>query len=257
MRPIGPIRSFDSTLIGHFNSHAAGGPANHTGRHFHRRGIHVVELDFGNVEHLSFCHLANFIGLGVGRALRDLRSLLEQDGSRRALRDELERPVTVDRHDDRNRRPLHLFRAIVELHHELTDIDPMGPQGSSHGRRRRSLSSRNLNFDLSCDRLFCHRACLSANPPIIYIETLKRRLKPAPQPFLPLSRTSYQTASYQTASTCQYSNSTGVDRPKISINTFTRPLASSTVSTVPSKLSNVPSLIFTRSPGAKSILIFG
>ena len=41
------------------------------------------------------------------------------------------------------------------------------------------------------------------------------------------------------------------------IITVTRPLASSMVSTSPSKFSNVPSLIFTRSPFLKLILSFG
>src|SRR5580765_4453048 len=62
---------------------------------------------------------------------------------------------------------------------------------------------------------------------------------------------------HYTASICQYSNSTGVERPKMLIITVTRPLASSMASTSPSKFSNVPSLIFTRSLTLKLIFSFG
>ena len=204
-----------------------------------------LNFGLGDVEHLRLGDLADLVGLGVGRPLGDLRRLLEQHGSRRALGDELERAVAVDRDDDGNRRPLHLFRAVVELHHELADVDAVRTQRSSDRRGRRRLPPRDLNLDL-CRDLLCHRACLS--PTADSIPSLEIR---------PAAAANCQRRPTYTVSTCQYSNSTGVERPKISISTLTRPLASSTVSTVPSKLSNVPSLIFTRSPGAKSILIFG
>ena len=66
-----------------------------------------------------------------------------------------------------------------------------------------------------------------------------------------------QSISVYTASTCQYSNSTGVDRLKIVIITVTRPLVLSIASTSPSKFSKFPSLTFTRSPLAKAIFNFG
>ena len=61
----------------------------------------------------------------------------------------------------------------------------------------------------------------------------------------------------QIRSTCQYSRSTGVGRLKMISMTLTRPRASMTSSTVPSKFSNGPSLILTRSPRSTSIRTFG
>ena len=71
----------------------------------------------------------------LGRAGGDAGGLLQQHGGGGALGDELERPVGVDRDLDRDRRPLHLLGPFVELHHELTDIDPVlaqaGPTGGA------------------------------------------------------------------------------------------------------------------------------
>ena len=63
--------------------------------------------------------------------------------------------------------------------------------------------------------------------------------------------------STQIRSTCQYSRSTGVGRLKMISMTLTRPRASMTSSTVPSKFSNGPSLILTRSPRSTSIRTSG
>ena len=59
-------------------------------------------------------------------------------------------------------------------------------------------------------------------------------------------------AEPQTFSTCPYSSSTGVERPKIETLTFTRPFSSSTSSTVPLKLVNGPSATRTCSPTSYS-----
>src|SRR6476620_11226114 len=58
----------------------------------------------------------------------------------------------------------------------------------------------------------------------------------------------FAEARHYTFSTCPYSSSTGVERPKIDTLTFTRPFSSSTSSTVPLKLVNGPSATRTCSP---------
>lgn len=53
---------------------------------------------------------------------------------------------------------------------------------------------------------------------------------------------------YLTRSTCSNSSSTGVARPKIDTDTFTRPRSKSSSSTTPLKLANGPSRTLTASP---------
>ena len=57
--------------------------------------------------------------------------------------------------------------------------------------------------------------------------------------------------------TCEYSSSTGVARPKIETETLTRPLPSSTSSTVPENELNGPSETRTSSPMRKEMVGFG
>src|SRR5208282_719746 len=61
---------------------------------------------------------------------------------------------------------------------------------------------------------------------------------------------------YQAFSTCQYSSSTGVLRPKMFTVTFNLPRSGSTSSITPLKLRNGPLLIFTVSPTSKLTLGF-
>jgi len=76
------------------------------------------------------------------------RGLLEEHRGRRALGDELERPVGIDGDLDRDGRPLHFLGPFVELHHELTDIHAMLPQGRSHRGGRRRLPAGALELHL-------------------------------------------------------------------------------------------------------------
>ena len=72
----------------------------------------------------------------------------EQHGGGGALGDELERPVGVDRDLDRDRRPLHLLGPFVELHHELTDVDPVLAQRRADRGRRGRLAAGALELHL-------------------------------------------------------------------------------------------------------------
>src|SRR5207245_1513160 len=80
---------------------------------------------------------------------RDAGRLLEQDRGRRALDDELEAPVAVNRDDHRHRDAAHLLRAVVKLAHELADVHAVLTERRTHRRRRRRLAARHLETNLS------------------------------------------------------------------------------------------------------------
>src|SRR5262249_14242956 len=74
--------------------------------------------------------------------------LLQEDGGGRALDDELEGAVRVDGDDHRQDQAAHLLGAVVELRHELADVDAVLAQRGADRRRRRRLAARALPLDL-------------------------------------------------------------------------------------------------------------
>ena len=188
----------------------------------------------------------------------DAGGLLQQDGGGGTLGDELERPVGVDRDLDRDRGPLHLLGPFVELHHELTDVDAVLAQRRADRRGRRRLTAGALELHFRRHH-FGHRL----RPRFRRIAGL--RSVPAwhassrgviRSPTRHVGHRPTRTTT-QIRSTCQYSRSTGVGRLKMISMTLTRPRPSMTSSTVPSKFSNGPSLILTRSPRSTSIRTLG
>ena len=92
--------------------------------------------------------LPTLVLLGSPDAQRDAGGLLEEHRRRRALQDELERPVRIDRDLDRDDRPRELARPLVELGHELADVHAVLAERRPDGRRGRRLAARTLELDL-------------------------------------------------------------------------------------------------------------
>src|SRR6266851_6547518 len=118
----------------------------------HRRrdvlGGQVLELGLCNFLDLLSCDLADLILVRVRRTLFETRRLFKQVRGRRTLRDECERAVRIDRHDHRNRHPLHVLRLRVERLAELHDIDAALAKRRTNRRRRISRAGRNLQLYL-------------------------------------------------------------------------------------------------------------
>src|SRR5262245_25791853 len=166
-------------------------------------------------------HGAHLLLVGGAAALDDVGVLLQQHARGRRLVDHVERAVLVDRHDARDREPGVLFRGVVEALHELADVHAVLAERRAHGRSGRRLPAGALELDLRHHFFFRRHG-----------------------------------SSY-TFSTCQYSSSTRVARPKMVIVIPTRPFWLLISSTMPSKFSNAPSFTRTVSPFWKSILIRG
>ena len=207
------------------------------------RAFRSCELGLGDLADLVRRDAADLGLVRLGRARGDPGRLLQQDGRRGALGDELERAVGVDRDLDRDGRPLHLLGPLVELHHELTDVDPVLARGPGRPGGRGSPARRGTGASPSPSSPSPSSIPLE----VCYAECRRRRRAPSTGP----------VPAGQIRSTCQYSRSTGVGRLKMISMTLTRPRASMTSSTVPSKFSNGPSLILTRSPRSTSIRTFG
>src|SRR5688572_23178783 len=112
-----------TSLPFHHNPHAAGGPLDHP--------LGVVEV--AGVEHVGLL-LADLLDLGPGHftdlllvrhagALRYAGLELEQGGRGRALGDEVERAVAIDRDHDGDRDAVVLAGPFVELRDELAQVD--------------------------------------------------------------------------------------------------------------------------------------
>ena len=85
--------------------------------------------------------------------------LLQQHGRRRALGDELERAVVVDAHDDRNHHAAGFLRPLVELLHELAEVDAVLTERSADRRRRRGLPAGNLKLRLPANCFAIFHSC--------------------------------------------------------------------------------------------------
>ena len=123
--------------------------------------IEVGHFDFGDLFHLGPRHRAHFVLVRHRRALGDVGRLLQQHRRRRALGDEFERAVVVDRHDDRDHHAAGFLGPLVELLNELAQVDAVLAERSTDRRRRRRLPARNLKLRTAC-KLFCHCLELSA-----------------------------------------------------------------------------------------------
>ncbi len=90
--------------------------------------------------------LPTFSLFGTPEPLAIAGRLLQQGGGGRTLRDELETPVVVDLDHHRDRHPAGFFGPLVELLHELAQVDAEPAQRGAHRRGRRGLAAGNLKL---------------------------------------------------------------------------------------------------------------
>src|SRR5581483_5456854 len=161
-----------------------------------------------------------------GGTLGDARSAQQQYGSRRRLQNE--RKSTVRIHGDQHRKdhPVRLFRRLgIELLAKIHDVQAVRTERCADGRRRRGFACRQLQLDGGLYLLWRH----------------------IPLPFTGRAAKAREefSNSYPSFSTLAKSSSTGVERPKIVTETFSRLWSVSTSSTVPLKFANGPSTMRT------------
>lgn len=113
-------------------------------------------LGLGNLSDLSPGHSPHLLRASILCSLGNPRSLLQENSCRRTLQDELKGAIAVDRNQSGNNHPVQLFSPIVELLHELTNVNTVRSKRGSHRGRRRSLTTRDLNLDLR-HHVLCHR----------------------------------------------------------------------------------------------------
>src|SRR6185312_15107825 len=179
---------------------------------------HLLLRDFADLLHRDLADRALAGGL---RALLDARRFHQEVRVRRRLRHEGEAAIGIggDDHRDRHAR-LQLLGLRVERLAELHDVEAALAERRTDRRRWIRLARRHLQLDEPNN-------------------LLRHRLRP------------------QTFSTCVYSSSTGVARPKIDTATLSRAFSSSTSSTRPLNEVNGPSQTRTCSPISKVIDGFG
>ncbi len=78
--------------------------------------------------------LPTFSLCGTGDPLAMLAAFLSSNRRWRALRDELERTVVVNRYDDRNHHPARFLGPLVELLNELAKVDAVFTERSTNRR---------------------------------------------------------------------------------------------------------------------------
>src|SRR5207302_7069529 len=131
------------------------------------------------------------------------------------------------------------------------DVDAARSERGTNWRCGVRLPRRNLQFDLSYD-FFRHNKCL-----LDRINTIRwMSSKNVISILFGLNLINFvNPVSFHPRSTCQYSSSTGVARPKIVTETRSLPRSGSISSTMPVWFWNGPSATFTDSPTSK--LTFG
>src|SRR4051812_18016552 len=222
--------------------------------------VQIRHLRLRDLAALLHRHLADEAAAGGLRALLDLRGLLQEVAGRRSLGHEGERAIrkSGDHHRDRHAL-LQLLRRCVELLAELHDVQTALAERRTDRRRRIGLAGRNLQLDIAFN-LLRHRptSYLDGVPPSAGFVVKGPGWPPTCSGGPAAGRFRAQNSDGpQTFSTCVYSNSTGVARPKIDTATLSRPFSSSTSSTMPVKEVKGPSLTRTCSPTSKMIARFG
>src|SRR5580700_4844648 len=197
-------------------------------------GVEIDQLDLGNLLHLLFGDFANFVAIWFRRALYDTRRAQQQDRSRRRLQNEREGAVRINGYQHGENHSVRLLgRLGVELLAKIHDVQAMRTQRRAHRRSRRRFACRQLQFDR---RLYF----LSHVPASISFYWL-----------------CYCAAPQPSFSTLAKSSSTGVERPKIVTETFSRLWSLSISSTVPLKFAKGPSTMRTCSLRSNTTFGFG
>src|SRR5215216_601645 len=112
-------------------------------------GVEVGHLCACNLLDLSSAHRADLRPVRFAAALIQAGGLLEQERGGRRLRYERERAVFVDRYFHGDDLAHLIARGVVELTHELPNVDLGLAQGRSYRRRGVCLPARNLQLQLA------------------------------------------------------------------------------------------------------------
>src|SRR5438552_9410766 len=196
----------------HLHAHRAGSPFDHLHRLVDVAGVQVDELRLGDRAHLRARQASHLVPVRLRRALLEPQRLLDQDGRRRRLRDEVEAAVLEDRDLDRDDAAVLLRRLRVEGLAELHDVDAVLAERGADRRRRVGLPARDLQLD-ECQNLLGHQSI-----------------------FFTWSKPS----------------STGTCRSKISTSTFSFCWSALTSTISPSKSESGPEVTLTDSPSENS-----
>ena len=119
-------------------------------------GVQVGHLRLGDRPHLVARQPADLVAVRLRRALLEPQRLLDQDGGRRRLRDEVEAPVLVDRDLDRGDAAVLLRGLRIEGLAELHDVDAVLAERRADRRRRVGLPAGDLQLD-QCQNFLRHR----------------------------------------------------------------------------------------------------
>src|SRR5205814_910465 len=144
-----------SILVGDFEAQLPGGAGDNAEGRFVVARVQVFAFGVDDVHDLF---ARDFADLGLVRffgAGGDVGRLLQQHGGRRRLRDKGERFVFVNGDDDRENVAGLLLGGGVKFFAERHDVNPARTKRGADGRRRVSLTGRNLEFDLR-DYFFSH-----------------------------------------------------------------------------------------------------
>src|SRR5580704_2489516 len=217
-----------------FQAHVARRTHHGAHRGFQICGVEIHKLNLCNLLNLFFRDFANLVAVRLGRALDDACRAQQQNRSRRRLQDEGERAVGINRHEHGEYHPVRFFgRFGVELLAKIHDVQAVRTERRTDRRRRRRFARGQLQFD-------CRLYFLSHVPASISFYLLW-----------------FFAAAQPSFSTLAKSSSTGVERPKIVTETFSRLWSLSISSTVPLKFANGPSTMRTCSLRSNTTFGFG
>src|SRR5205823_784453 len=196
--------------------------------------VQVRHLRLGDRAELGAREPADLGAVRLAGALLDPQRLFDQHGSRRRLRDEVERAVLVDRDLDRNDAAVLVARLGVERLAELHDVDPVLAERGADRRRRVGLAAGDLELDQG-ENFFGHFSCSGPR-------YARARLKPG---------TGFQSIFF----TWSKPSSTGTWRSKMSTSTLSFCWSGLTSTISPSKSDSGPDVTFTDSPSEYSIVV--
>src|SRR5450432_2809620 len=170
-------------------------------------GSQVGGLDLGDFLGLGAGELAYLLGMRLAAALFHLGGLHDQHRRGRRLHDEGEALVRERGDYDRNRQAgFQLLRLGVERLAEFHDVQAALTQRGADRRARIRLSRGYLQLDVS-DYFLCYS--------LLLVGASGREDPPRLVPVIP----AFARTTIQAFSTCEKSNSTGVDRPKMVTDT--------------------------------------
>src|ERR1700723_2078191 len=184
----------------HVDAHAAGAARDGANGRIQVGGGQIGHFHLGNVFELLARRLAHFGRIGRGAALGNAQRLRDEHRRRRRLHDEGKAAVAV--YSDHYWGRQTFFQGLslrIECLAELHDVHALLAERGTDRRTRVRLARRDLQLYVACDFL---RHCLNSCG-------CQRRFEATPrfdQPF----------------STCEKSNSTGVERPRICTATCRR-----------------------------------